>query len=122
MPSFDPSAMGFQLPVDAVVVPGTSLEVACDLAVLTGDEYVLREGESGLIVQNLARLDRVLEIDSAALFARVQPQGVLGRMLREIAAFGLDVARVPRNAPPTASDHVLSVEVVSSCGRLFRVS
>lgn len=126
----DASAMGFHSPVDAVVVPGTSLEVAaivrgamaCDLAVLTGDENVLREGESGRIVLNLARLDRVLEIGSAALLARVQPQVVLGRMYREIASVGLDVARVPTNAPPTVSDHVLSVEVVSSGGRLFRVS
>lgn len=32
----------------------------------------------------------------------------------------LDVACIPRNASPTATDHVLSVEAVSQSGRLIR--
>lgn len=113
---------------DAIVYPGTTTEVAqvmrgaqaCDLAVLTTEDVVLRDGDAGQIVLNLSRLDKVLELNPGELIARVQPEVRIEHLMSEIVSAGFDVARVPREGPLTASDHVLEVEAVLLSGRVVR--
>lgn len=115
---------------DAVIKPNTSLEVAeavrtamaWDLTVSLPDGTVLIEGHCGHVVLNLARLNKIVEVDCGALRARVQPNVVYDRLHSELASKGLGVARVHRDRPPTATDSVLSVEVVSRFGQLVRAS
>lgn len=120
--------LGRDMSVDAMVVPGTSMEVAqivrgavaCDLTVLTADGTVFRDADRGQIVLNLARLNQVVEIDRMSLRARVQPNIARRRLLSEIASAGVDVARIHCGRSSAATDHLLSVEAVSRSGRRAR--
>lgn len=90
--------------VDAAVFPGTTDEVAqvmrgataCDVAVQTPAEIVLRDGDCGRITLDLSRVDKVLEIDTDGLVPRVQPEAAIALLYLEVEAAGLDGAYLPR--------------------------
>lgn len=89
--------------VDAVVFPGTTDEVAqvmrgataCDVAVQTPEEIALRDGDCGRITLDLSRMDKILEVDTDHLVARVQPEAAIAHVYLEVEAAGLDVACLP---------------------------
>lgn len=113
---------------DASVYPGTTDEVAqimrgawaCDLAVLTAENVLMRDGDAGQIVLNLSRLDRILELNSDELIARVQPEASTADFKHRISMAGLVVSHVRRGESPVVNGYVLEVEGVTQSGRVIR--
>ncbi len=113
---------------DAVVYPSSEAEVtqviqgaaACGLTVRTAEGAVLSVRARGEIVLDLCRMNRVLSLDPRRLAVRVQPEVGVEQIAERVEAAGFAVARLPRDARPHVSDHVLAVEAVSPSGRVIR--
>jgi glycolate oxidase len=103
---YDGSALDQAMP-DAVVVPGSTAEVAAALAVAAamGVPVVARGAGTGLaggsvpqqggVVVSMARLDRVLAVDLASRTAVVQPGVVNSDLSTAVARYGMHFAPDP---------------------------
>lgn len=114
---------------NAVVFPATTDEVArvirgasaCRVRVLTQEGNVLCNGERGLIILAVSRLDSILEINTDRLYARVQPAVSETRLRQATAAVGMTIAGVPGTGPGwTNRANLLAIEVVTPGGRILR--
>lgn len=95
--------------------------------------------ESGGIVLNFSKMNKIIEIDSINMTAKVQPGVILGNLKSEVEKFGLFFPPDPSNYAVstiggaiaqssggalgfkygTTKDYILSIKVVTSDGRLL---